>query len=161
MTKPLFGFDLKRVSHKHYITGKAAINSPHPGSTSSGWHFLSYFDRDSGVAKVSLAGIHYPDTTDYFGDLGIIDVTDELAKRGWSVEGRRLYMADHRRAAADMIVRWVLSESNHCSVEIDDWFPSRAERQRLLEILDTARSQLSKIGRWQKVEAWLRTQTLS
>jgi hypothetical protein len=159
MNKPLLDFDLKRVSHQHYITGKAAINFPHPGSTTGGWHFLAYFDRESGVCKVSLAGIHYPDTTAYFGDLGIIDVTDELAKRGWPVKGRRLYMADHYRAAADMVVRWVLSDSIYCSVEIDDWFPSRAERQRLLEILDTARSQLSKVGRWQKVEAWLRAQT--
>lgn len=110
---------------------------------------------------MSLAGIHYPDTTAYFGDLGIIDVSDELAERGWSAKGRRLYMADHYRAAADMIVKWAQSESSHCSVEIDDWFPSRVERQRLLEILNTARSQLSKVDRWQKVEAWLRTQTLS
>lgn len=29
-------------------------------------------------------------------------------------------MADHYRAAADMIVRWALSASIHCSVEIDD-----------------------------------------
>ncbi len=113
------------------------------------------------MAKVSLAGIHYPDTTAYFGDLGIIDVTAELAERGWSVDSHRLFMADHYRAAADMIVRWALSESIHCNVEIDNWFPSRAERQRLLEILDTARSQLSKVGRWQKVEVWLRTQTFS
>ncbi len=28
MNKPLFDFDLKRVSHQHYITGKAAINFP-------------------------------------------------------------------------------------------------------------------------------------
>ncbi|MEG5266274.1 hypothetical protein TRP66_18435 [Pseudomonas sp. JDS28PS106] len=159
MTKPLFDFDLKRVSHQHYITGKAAINFPYLGSSTGGWHFLSYFDRESGVAKVSLAGIHYPDTTAYFGDLGIIDVTDELAERGWPVDGYRLFMADHYRAAADMIVRWALSESNHCSVEIDDWFPSSAERQRLLETLDTGRSKLSDVGRLQKVEAWLRTQT--
>ncbi|WP_046485339.1 hypothetical protein [Pseudomonas veronii] len=157
--QPLLDFDLKRVSRENYITGKAAINFPLPGSTTGGWHFLSYFDWESGVAKVSLAGIHYSDTTAYFGDLGIIDVTDELAKRGWSVEGRRLYMADHYRAAADMIVRWALSESSQCSIEIDDWFPSRAERQRLLETLDTARSKLSEVGRWQKVEAWLRTQS--
>ncbi|PMQ11544.1 hypothetical protein PseAD21_11860 [Pseudomonas sp. AD21] len=161
MPHPLFDFDLKRVSHKHYITGKAAINFPHPGSTTGGWHFLAYFDQESGVAKVSLAGIHYPDTRGYFGDLGIIDVTDELAKRGWSVDGYRLFMADHYRAAADMIVRWALSESIHCSVEIDDWFPSGVERQRLLELLDTARSQLSKVGRWQKVDAWLRMQTFN
>jgi hypothetical protein len=159
MNKPLFEFDLKRVSRENYITGKAASNFPHPGSTTGGWHFLSYFDRESGVAKVSLAGIHYPETTVYFGDLGIIDLTDELAKRGWSVEERQLYMADHYRAAADMIVRWALSESNHCSVEIDDWFPSPAERERLLEILDTGRSKLYEVGRLQKVEAWLRTLT--
>ncbi|KAF2390757.1 hypothetical protein [Pseudomonas frederiksbergensis] len=159
MAQPLFDFDLKRVSHQHYITGKAAINFPYLGSSTGGWHFLSYFDRESGVAKVSLAGIHYPDTTAYFGDLGIIDVTDRIADLGWSVEGQHIFMADHYRAAADMIVRWALSESIHCSVEIDDWFPSRAERERLLEILDTGKSKLSEVGRLQKVEAWLRTQT--
>ena len=159
MAQPLFDLDLKRVARENYITGKAAINFPHPGSTTGGWHFLAYFDRESGVTKVSLAGIHYPDTTAYFGDLGIIDVTDELAERGWSMDGHRLFMADHYRAAADMIVRWALSESIHCNVEIDDWFPSGVERQRLLELLDTAGSQLSKVGRWQKVDAWLRTQT--
>lgn len=159
MTQPLFDFDLKRVSHQHYITGKAAINFPHPGSTTGGWHFLSYFDRESGVAKVSLAGIHYPDTTGYFGDLGITDVTDQLADRGWSVEGRHLYMADHYRAAADMIVKWALSESIHCGVEIDDWFPSRTEKQRLFEVLDIGTSTLLEVGRLQKVRAWLRTQT--
>lgn len=54
------------------------------------------------MAKVSLAGIHYPDTTAYFGDLGITCVTDQLAERGWIVEGRRLLTADHypaRRSA--------------------------------------------------------------
>ncbi|PRW86219.1 hypothetical protein C7A11_20755 [Pseudomonas simiae] len=155
MNQPLFDFDLNRVSHQHYITGKAAINFPHLGSTTGGWHYLSYFDRESGVAKVSLAGIHYPDTTAYFGDLGINDVTDQLAERGWSAEGRRLYMADHYRAAADMIVRWSLSESIHCSVEIDDWFPSKPERQRLLAMLDLGKPVLSGIGRLNKMEAWL------
>lgn len=130
--QPQFDFDLKRVSHQHYITRKAAINFPHPESTTGGWHFLSYFDRESGVAKVSLAGIHYLETTDYFGDLGITDVTDELTKRAWSAEGRRLYIADHQRAAADMIVKLVLSDSKQCNVEIADWFTSPGDRQKLL-----------------------------
>ncbi|MBD0703701.1 MULTISPECIES: hypothetical protein [Pseudomonas] len=155
MRQPLFGFDLKRVSLEHYITGKAAINFPHPESTTGGWHFLSYFERDSGVAKVSLAGIHYPDTTDFFGDAGVIDVTDELARRGWSVEGRQLYMADHYRATADMIAKWALSESKHCNVVIHGWFPSPSEKQRLLEILDAAKPRIFKVGRLHKVEAWL------
>lgn len=88
-------------------------------------------------------------------------MTDELAERGWSVEERRLYMADHYRAAADMVVRCALSESIYFSVVLDDWFHSQAERQRLLKTLDTASSQLPKIDRWKKVEAWLRTQTFN
>lgn len=156
--QPLFDFDLKRVPHQHYITGKAAINFPHPGSTSGGWHFLSYFDRESGVAKVSLAGIHYPDTTDYLGDLGITDVTDRLADLGWPVEGQRLFMADHYRAAADMIVRWAMSDSKHCNVEIADWFPSPADRQKLLRLLEAAKPKLLAMGRLEKMEAWLSSQ---
>lgn len=158
MRQPLFDFDLKRVSREHYITGKAAINFPHAGSTTGGWHFLSYFQRESGVAKVSLAGIHYPNTPGYFGDLGIADVTDQLADRGWVVEGRRLFMADHYRATADMIVKWTLSDAEHCNVELDEWFPSPSEKQRLLEILDATRPKFLKVGRLHKVEAWLSSQ---
>lgn len=157
MTQPLFDFDLKRVSRTHYITGKAAINFPHGRSATGGWHFLSYFDRDSDVAKVSLAGIHYPDTTDFFGCAGVIDVTDELAMRGWSVEGRQLYMADHYRAAADMVVRWALGDSDHCNVEIYEWFPSLTDKQRLLDLLDTGKSRLQEVDRLEKVALWLRT----
>ncbi|KFE52413.1 hypothetical protein [Pseudomonas syringae] len=155
MPQPLFDVDLKRVSHEHYITGKAAINFPHPESTTGGWHFLSYFDRESGVAKVSLAGIHYPDTTDFFGDVGVLDVTHQLAARGWVVESKRLFMADHYRAASDMVIRWVLSDTLRCNVEIDEWFPSQVERQRLLEMLDLGKPKLFELGRLQKMESWM------
>jgi len=158
MRQPLFDFDLKRVSSQHYITGKAAINFPHQGSTTGGWHFLSYFDREAGVAKVSLAGIHYPDTTSFFGDVGIIDVTDQMARRGWSVEGRQLYTADHYRAAADMIVRWALSKSEHCNVEVAEWFPTRAEKQLLLAILHLGKPKLFELAKLQQVDAWLSSQ---
>jgi hypothetical protein len=158
MPQPLFDFDLKRVSLEHYITGKAAINFPHAGSTTGGWHFLSYFDREAGVTKVSLAGIHYPDTTGFFGDAGVIDVTEQLAKRGWFAEGRRLFMADHYRAAADMIVRWALSEAGHCSVEVADWFPSSEDKQGLIMFLDLGKLKLREMGRLQKMEAWLSSQ---
>lgn len=158
MTQPLFDFDLKRVSRTHYITGKAAINFPYAGTTTGGWHFLSYFDRDTGVAKVSLAGIHYPDTTAYFGDIGIADVTDQLADCGWSVKDRQLFMADHHRATADMIVRWALSKSEHCNVEVTEWFSSFSDKQRLLNLLSTGKSKLQEVGRLEKVEIWLNSQ---
>lgn len=119
---------------------------------------MSYFDRDSGVAKVSLAGIHYPDTTDFFGDAGIIDVTEELARQGWSEDGKRLFMADHYRAAADMVIKWVLGDAKRCNVEIADWFPSKCERQGLLVMLDLGKPVLLRRGRLQQMEAWLRSQ---
>ena len=124
MIQPLFDFDLKRVSREHYITGKAAINFPHSGSTTGGWHFLSYFDLEAGIVKVSLAGIHYPDTTDFFGDAGVTDVTDQLFQRGWSAEVSKLFMADYYRATVDMVMKWALSESRHCNIELAEWFPS-------------------------------------
>ncbi|KTB68253.1 hypothetical protein J1G33_21990 [Pseudomonas sp. P867] len=158
MTQPLFDFDLKRVSRTHYITGKAAINFPHAGSTTGGWHFLSYFDRENGVSKVSLAGIHYPDTTDFLGDAGILDVTDQLAKLGWALEGRRIFMADHYRAAADMIVKWTLSDSKHSNVEMAEWFPSLEDRQMLFTLLGTGKQKLLDMGRLQKLEGWISSQ---
>ncbi len=41
---------------------------------------FSYFDRKSGVVKVSLVGMHHPDTTRPFCDEGVIDVDNQLAK---------------------------------------------------------------------------------
>ena len=156
MIHPALDLDLKRVSRERYITGKAAINFP-SGSCTGGSQFLSYWDRDTGVAKVSLAGIHYPNTRGFFCDVGIFDVTDQLARHGWEV-GRALFMADHYRAVADMIVRWALSESQHCNVEIDDWFPAEADKQRLLDLLGMGRPKLCVLNRQVKVERWLLSQ---
>ena len=158
MTQHLFDLDLQRVTREHYITGKAAINFPYPGVTTGGWHFMSYWDRDSGVCKVSLAGIHFPDTTAFFGDAGILDATQLLADRGWESAGRTTWMADHFRAAADMVVRWALSDSQHCNVEIEDWFPDDEDRQRFLDLIGAAKGRLRDIGRLEKVERWLDSQ---
>jgi hypothetical protein len=101
-----------------------------------------------------LAGIHYPATTGFFGDTGIIDVTEQLARRGWVLEGHSLFMADHYRAAADMIVKWALSESKHCNVEIAEWFPTEMDRQRLIDLLATGRPKLYDLGKHGKVDTW-------
>ncbi len=64
-------------------------------------------------------------------------------------------MADHYRAAGDMIVKWALSEPRHCNVELGEWFPSSVDRQRFLTLLDLARPKLLEVGRLEKLEAWL------
>lgn len=158
MNQPLFDLDLQRVTREHYITGKAAINFPYPGVSTGGWHFTSYWDRDSGVCKVSLAGIHFPDTTALFVDAGILDATQLLAERGWHAEGKAVWMADHFRAAADLVVRWALSDSQHCSVEIDEWFPSDEDRQRFLDLIGAAMGRLRELGKLERVERWLEGQ---
>lgn len=158
MSQPLFDLDLSRVTREHYITGKAAINFPFPGVTTGGWHYLSYWNREEGVAKVSLAGVHYPDTTEFFGNAGIVDVTLVLKRLGWPVGGRDVFIADHYRAAVDMLIRWVLSESQHCNVELAEWFPGDDDKLRLLELLYAGRLKLRELGRLGKVEIWLHTQ---
>ncbi len=159
MNQPLFDLDLQRVTREHYITGKAAINFPFPGVTTGGWHVLAYWDRESGVCNVSLAGIHFPDTTAFFGDAGILDSTQLLAERGWHADGKMVWMADHFRAAADMVIRWALSDSEHCNVEIDEWFPSGEDRQRFLELLAVGSSGLREVGKLDRAERWLSTQS--
>lgn len=158
MNQPLFDLNLSRVTREHYVTGKAAINFPFPSVTTGGWHFLSYWNRDSGVCKVSLAGIHFPDTTSFFGDAGILDATQLLADRGWQADGKTVWMADHFRAAADMVVRWALSDSQHCSVEIDEWFPAEVDRQRFLDLIGAAMGRLRELGKLERVERWLEGQ---
>jgi len=59
-------------------------------------------------------------------------------------------MADHYRAAADMIVRWALSKSEHCNVEVAEWFPSQAEKRRLFAMFDLGAPQLFELGKLQK-----------
>lgn len=158
MNQPLFDLDLSRVTREHYVTGKAAINFPFPGVTTGGWHFMSYWDRDSGVCKVSLAGIHFPDTRSFFGDAGVVDATQLLAARGWLSE-RDIWMADHPRAAADMVVRWALSDSLHCNVEIREWFPADQDRQQFLDLMCTAKCRLRELGKLERVERWLDEQS--
>ncbi|QVX16677.1 hypothetical protein DB356_19240 [Pseudomonas congelans] len=67
-------------------------------------------------------------------------------------------MADHYRAAADIIVKWTLSDSKHCNVEVADWFPSPADIQKLLRLLEVAKPKLLAMGRLEKMEAWLSSQ---
>jgi hypothetical protein len=153
--KLMFDHDFSRVTRKHYITGKSAINFPLVGVTTGGWHSLAYFDRDSGMIKLSLAGIHYPDTSSFYSDAGIRDMSKELERRGWSTGGRAVFMADHYRAAADMVAKWAMSNSKHCSVEIANWFPGESDRERFLDLLTTGSTRLQEIGQLEKVERWL------
>lgn len=96
-----FNVNLMRVTYLHYITAKAAINYPWTHTTSGAWHYLSYWNSTTGQARVSLAGIHYPDTSKYFGDTGTMNASKQLKQRGWQID-HQIYMANHFRAAGDI-----------------------------------------------------------
>ena len=70
-------------------------------------------------------------------------------------EGQSLFMADHYRATADMVMKWALSESRHCNIELAEWFPSADEKQRLLDLLDTGRSKLQECSGLMKPDTHL------
>lgn len=153
---PKFDLDLSRVTYEHYVTGKAAINYPWAHATSGGWHHLSYWDSTIGQAKVSLAGIHYPYTTFCFGDTGIMNATEELKRRGWKIE-HQVYMADHFRAAADIVLVWGLGQSKHCNVELSEWFPDDQDLGDMFRLLRRALDRLDGVQR-DRLNRWLESQ---
>lgn len=155
---PNFDHDFSRVSRENYITGKAAINFPWSKMLTGGWHTLAYWDTDRGLTKVSLAGIHYPDTSEYFGETGILDATTELRRRGWIVT-REIYMADHFRATGDMVLKWTLGESRNCNVELADWFPDAKNHKKVVAMLRSTFDKLD-VDRRNKISEWLELQIL-
>lgn len=152
----MFDRDLSRVSSEHYITGAPAINWISEDGETGGWHRLSYFD--SGVVKVVLAGVHYPDTRRYFGDAGVREDTATFESMGFDVCGRQIYVANHYRAAADMVVKWAAGSAAQCSVEVSDWFPRQAHVDALLGLLEDGRPRLEEDGLWARIQGWLDTQ---
>ena len=154
---PLFDKNLSRVSREHYITGKSSINFP-LGDETGGWHFMSYYDKDNGIFKVSLSGIHFPDTHDFLGDEGVVDVAELMIKRGIKISQAHIYMADHYRAAADMVIRWALSDSKNCNVEVSEWFPKPVDQFKLYSFIFKAKQKLQEVGKWTKVDCWMRSQ---
>lgn len=151
-----FDVDLKRVTYLHYITAKAAINFPWTHTTSGGWHYLSYWDSTTGQAKVSLAGIHYPDTSKYFGDTGIMNASKELKQRGWQID-HQIYMANHFRAAGDMALAWAFGQSKHCNVELSEWFPDDRDLADMVSLLRRALDRLDGAER-DRLDLWLESQ---
>lgn len=148
--------DLARVSYEHYITGASAINWISDDAETGGWHRLNYFD--SGMVKVALAGIHYPDTRRYFGSYGVINDTARFESLGVDVLGRQVYVASHYRAAADIVLKWAISSAVQCSVEISDWFPRQPHVDELVALFEAGKQRLEEDYLWKRVQGWLSTQ---
>lgn len=57
-----------------------------------------------------------------------------------------------------MIVKWALSGSRHCNVEVAEWFPTKVDNQLLLATLDKGEPKLFELGMLKQLEAWLSSQ---
>lgn len=69
-------------------------------------------------------------------------------------------MVNHyRRAAANITAKRPLGESKHCSVEIDEWFPTSNDKKRFVDLGTTGMPKISQYAKSGKVEIWLSSQT--
>lgn len=102
------------------------------------------------------AGIHYPDTSKYFGDTGIMNASEELKQRGWQID-HQIYMANHFRAAGDMALAWAFGQSKHCNVELFEWFPDDRDLADMVRLLRHALDRLDGLER-DRLDLWLESQ---
>ena len=151
-----FDADFSRVTCQHYITGKAAINFHWPGTTTGGWHNTAYWNKDTGRVKVSLAGVHFPDTSALLGDVGILDAAAELGRRGWVVD-REIWIADHYRAAVDLAIAWSIGKAPRCNIELSDWFPENEDHKRVVELLTSVLNKIDMLSS-NRLASWLQLQ---
>jgi len=52
-----------------------------------------------------------------------------------------------------------ICDSQYCSVEINEWFPTEMDSQRLLDLLSIGRPKLCVLNKQEKVDAWLLSQS--
>lgn len=153
--KPDPGF--RRVDYKHYVTGPSALNFPSSLATGD-WRRLNYFDVFAKSYEIFIAGINFPDTSEYFGNEGIMEVSGLLIEMGIKPGKTEVWMADHYRAAADSVVSWAMSKNQICTVEVNEYFPGFDQRNAFVDLLLEAKEGLMQDGLWNKIDVWLAEQ---
>ncbi|MHD0644890.1 hypothetical protein ACYPKM_04640 [Pseudomonas aeruginosa] len=153
--KPFFDVDFKNVSKEHYITLKSSLNFPLSKDTGD-WHYLNFFDADHDNYKIYLAGIHSPDTSKLLGDTGVIDAAELFKKQRIKTGLKHVYIADHYRAAADMVIKWAMTKAPESSLEFDGWFPSLKDKKKVIDLIEQAAKKLERGDAWTRMQSCLR-----
>mgnify|MGYP005855706967 CR=1 FL=1 len=132
--------------HRTYITGPTALCADHPGRSKPFWHSMGSPD----VWKI--AGQNYPDTSCFFGEREIIDISEYLALLGIQTNITRC--ASYERATFDMLYYHI--EQNRRIVpniqasDINDV----VDFDRVREWIDTL-AQAGTLKSGQAMQAWL------
>ena len=83
-----------------YITALAALCIPHPGRPKPFWHSLPLSD-----SKWTLSGRDYPDTSWFFGQRELVNVTEYFALAG--IKTDLVLCASYERAIFDLLYRHI------------------------------------------------------
>lgn len=149
-----FDSDFSRVTREHYITGMPALNWPCSGTSTGDWHSLNFWGE---TLRIALAGIQFPDTRQYLNEIGVYDATEEFRRQRLDIQGKTIWMADHRRAAADLMIKQAALGKHHNMVSLADWFPSEDAFQGAIDVITLATPMLPTeqgdlIDRWLEEE---------
>lgn len=130
-----------------YITGQTALCIVHPGRCKPFWHHFGSPD------VWQIAGKNHPDTSFFFGDQELVDVSETFAL--WGIDPPICVSASYERAVFDMLYLHIEKEGvmvpNVQSSDIDDvvdfkrildWI-SECEKAGLLRQVSAMRSWLT------------------
>ena len=137
-----------------YITGSAALNIPQHGEW-AGWHGLMWNtrvvlpDNDGTEDGVELG---YPQDWPYWGDRGILDVSEGLRmiKHPAGTRDEPVYGASFARAVAEMVIEMARLQAQKFGYpqrkETHHWLKRTSQREELRGLLDSARQAEPDVG---------------
>ena len=124
---------------RRYISFNRALNLREPGEDTGDWHFKVMFfcaaDEPPKVASLAGEGMRI-DTTPSLGELGIRDMSDELARKQVRAMSGPVYVANHYRAVADLALVEIMKGRIPMTVTarvINQWFDTEDQIAMLVQ----------------------------
>ncbi|NRA88160.1 MAG: hypothetical protein HRU28_12385 [Rhizobiales bacterium] len=141
---------IPKTSPERYISFLHALNLRYPDEDTGDWHFMpSFFIKDGEADRsVVIAGKGCKvDTTPSLKDLGVREMSDILIDQGVIKVKTPVYVANHYRAIADLVMADLLSGRRPTVAgvsDINDWLDTEEQVTTLKnEYLNLLGSQLS------------------
>ena len=144
-----------------YVSFVCALNLKLPGELTGDWHFRTSFFCNPGQFSAPVAGPGgWVDTTPSLGTKGVRDMGRVIAARKIKPYDGPVYVANHYRAIADMVMDDLLEGPLDCifpPCTINDYLNEEANIERLVnEYLKPMRGQLD-LTRRTAFDRWLPT----
>ncbi len=148
---------------RRYVSFNRALNLREPGEDTGDWHFKVMFfcsaDEPPKVANLAGEGTEI-DTTPTLGELGVRDMSDELARKNVKAMSGPIYVANHYRAIADLALAELMEGRVPMTVTaraVNQWFDTEDQIATLVrDYLVPLGDQL--VGEARKsYDAWLPT----